>query len=115
MNAIMKNIVNGMNLSIPSRIFSDIQRINKSIPSYWDDKTDYAENKAYNNFVVNGEHLPENYIELVEEVLSSLKHTSIDPSILEAYEKSCFWNNGGITEMFFYPSCKEVYARYLCM
>ena len=52
MNAIMKNIVNGMNLSIPTDMFSDIQRIHNSIPSYWEDKTDYAENKAYNNFVV---------------------------------------------------------------
>ena len=115
MNATMKNIVNGMSIRIPSELFADIQRIHNAIPNYWEDKTDYEYNMVYNKTVINGKRKPENYIELVKETICALKHTSIDSSILEAYEKSCFWNNGGITEMFFYPSCKEVYARYLCM
>ena len=110
MNAIMKNIVNGMNLSIPTDMFSDIQRIHNSIPSYWEDKTDYAENKAYNNFVVNGEYLPENYGELVNMTIDS----TTNHRLADAYKHSCWYWNGGKFE-FQYPSCKEVYARYLCM
>lgn len=115
MNAIMKNIVNGMSISIPNAIFADIQRIHRAIPNYWEDSTDYAANMAYNKTVTNGSHKPEDYIELVNEVLSSLEHTSINKNVLEAYKKTCFWNNNGIVEMFFYPSCKQVYAKYLCM
>ena len=115
MNAIMKNIVNGMNLSIPSELFADIQRIHKAIPNYYEDCTDYEYNKVYNKTVINGKHRPEDYIELVNEVLSSLEYTSINKNVLEAYKKTCFWNNNGIVEMFFYPSCKQVYAKYLCM
>ena len=115
MNATMKNIINGMSISIPNTIFSDIQRIHCAIPNYWEDSTDYAANMAYNKTVINGSHKPEDYIELVNEVLSSLEHTSINKNVLEAYKKTCFWNNNGIVEMFFYPSCKKVYAKYLCM
>ena len=111
MNAIMKNIINGMSISIPTELLADIQRIHKAIPNYYEDCTDYEYNKVYNKTVINGKHRPEDYIELVEEVLSSLKHTSINPAILEAYKKTCFWNNN----VFFYPSCKQVYAKYLCM
>ena len=115
MNATMKNITNGMNIRIPAELFADIQRIHKAIPNYYEDCTDYEYNKVYNKSVINGKHRPEDYIELVEEVLSSLEHTSINKNVLEAYKKTCFWNNNGIVEMFFYPSCKKVYAKYLCM
>lgn len=115
MNAIMKNIVNGMSISIPNTIFADIQRIHHSIPNYWEDETDYAANKVYNKTVINGERKPENYIELVKETLCALEYTSINKNVLEAYKKSCFIINSGITENFYYPSCKEVYGRYICM
>ena len=115
MNATMKNIINGMSISIPNTIFSDIQRIHRAIPNYWEDSTDYAANMAYNKTVINGSHKPENYIELVKETLCALEHTSINAAVLQAYKKSCFIINNGITENFYYPSCKEVYGRYLCM
>lgn len=108
MNATMKNIGT---IDIPSNIFSNIQRIHRSIPNYWEDKTDYAANKAYNNHVVNGNVLPEDYGEMV--------HMTIDANtsnimLGDAYKRSCWiWN--GKEFQFQYPSAKEVYARYLCM
>ena len=115
MNAIMKNIINGMSIKVPQNILSDIQRIHHSIPNYWEDETDYVANEVYNKTVINGERKPENYIELVKETLGALEHTSINAAVLQAYKKSCFIINNGITENFYYPSCKEVYGRYLCM
>lgn len=115
MKAIINNINNGMSINVPSVILEDIKRIHNAIPNYWEDETDYEANMVYNKTVVNGKRKPENYIELVEETLCALEYTSINKNVLEAYKKSCFIINSGITENFYYPPCKQVYARYLCM
>ena len=110
MNATMKNITNGMNLTVPAELFDAICRINRSIPTYWEDRTDYAANKAHNRFVINGDILPESYGELVNMTIDS----ATNHRLADAYKHSCWYWNGGKFE-FQYPSCKEVYARYLCM
>jgi hypothetical protein len=60
----------------------------------------YMGNKAYNHYVVNGEHLPEN---LGEEVEYQISLVNMPNKIKQAYLKACWINDN-----FFYPPKEEV-------
>ena len=82
----------------PRKTRSDITP--KSQPSKAKQTKRKRYNKAYNHYVVNGEHLPEN---LGEEVEYQISLVNMPNKIKQAYLKACWINDN-----FFYPPKEEV-------
>lgn len=62
----------------------------------------YSFNKTYNQYVTNGEHLPEN---LGEEISYRIGLVDMPENIKQAYLKACW-----INDCFFYPPKENVAA-----
>lgn len=67
---------------------------------------DYEGNKAYNKYVSNGKHKPENFQELVRHILNSFI-PEYGREVVEAYKKLCFFEDERHV-YFQFPSYKEV-------
>ena len=88
-----------------------IQKIHDAIQPYtfggeFQFSYDYDANKAYNKYVSNGTHKPENFQELVFHILNGFI-PEYGKEVIEAYKKLCFFEDER-NVYFQFPSYKEV-------
>lgn len=115
MNATMKNITN-MSIRIPDNIFSDIQRLHEiaAETDKWFEENPYPF-ELYQGASENDlkAHWDNHFAQLIS---SSSAKGHLNLKVAFAYLKSCYvWTGERHGLQFFYPSCKKVYAKYLCM
>lgn len=107
--ATINNIVNnGNNLTRLLSICPSIIPIHEAFRKAEEDIMDgiLIYNRAYNAYVINGEHKPETRGEYFEEVLANL---DFPDNVKQAYWRACwYWNNGDF--IFQYPSRQQVAA-----
>lgn len=89
-----------------------IQKIHDTIRPYtWCGELqasyDYEGNIAYNKYVSNGTHKPENFQELVFQILDTFI-PEYGKDVIEAYKELCFFEDER-NVYFQFPSYKEVF------
>ena len=75
-------------------------------------ETEYAkfmENRAYNKYVINGVHRPENVGEAVYAHVMSARE--VRPATKRAYLDLCWFEDESGIEYFFFPTWEEVEAK----
>lgn len=115
MNATMKNITS-MSIRIPNDIFNDIQRLHDLASQ----TEDWTEQNPYPFELYKGasesdlkKHWNDHFAKLISEAIDEGR---ISDKVAFSYLKSCYvWTGERYGFQFYYPSCKKVYARYLCM
>lgn len=117
MNATMKNIINGMSIKVPQNIFADIQKIHNiafDTNEWFEEHPCPIPAGAQFASEIDNKQWWDN--KFASQLDKAMKRGELDSKVVYAYLKSCYiWTRERYGMGFYYPNCKKVYAKYLCM